>query len=127
MRISFRTESDATRGNTAEQNIRGFRPMSAAMSACRNSKLCPCLLALDCWRITLVFYRCDLKVAEMIVCRKDQFIRRAVPSALPYEAWREGNDSSWNPPTTYPAIERSASEPRGDGAAASIKVARGQG
>src|SRR5260370_18115631 len=39
--ISFRTESDATRGNTAEQNIRGFRPMSAAMSACRNSKLCP--------------------------------------------------------------------------------------
>ena len=73
-----------------------------------------------------VSYRCDLKVAEMIVCRKDQFIRRAVPSA-PYEAWREGNDSSWNPPTTYPAIERSASEPRGDGAAASIKVARGQG
>jgi hypothetical protein len=69
----------------------------------------------------------DLKVAEMIVCRKDQFIRRAVPSALPYEAWREGNDSSWNPRTTYPAIERSASEPRGDGAAASIKVARGQG
>src|SRR2546423_15288302 len=41
MRISFRTESDATRGITAEQNIRGFRPMSAAMSACRNSKLCP--------------------------------------------------------------------------------------
>src|SRR6266403_6028476 len=39
--ISFRPESDATRGNTAEQNIRGFRPMSAAMSACRNSKLCP--------------------------------------------------------------------------------------
>src|SRR4030088_1156708 len=52
MRISFRTESDATRDNTAEQNIRGFRPMSAAMSACRNLKLCPCLLALDCWRIT---------------------------------------------------------------------------
>jgi hypothetical protein len=78
-------------------------------------------------RITLVFYRCDLKVAEMIVCRKNQFIRRAVPSALPYEAWREGNDSSWNPPTTYPAIERSAPEPRGDGAAASIEVARGQG
>jgi len=26
----------------------------------------------------------------MIVCRKDQFIKRAVPSALPYEAWREG-------------------------------------
>ena len=77
--------------------------------------------------VTLVFYRCDLKVAEMIVCRKDEFIRRAVPSALPYEAWREGNDSSWNPPTTYPAIERSASEPRGDGAAASIKAARGQG
>ena len=83
--------------------------------------------AVDRGRITLVLYRCDLKVAEMIVCRKDQFIRRAVPSALPYEAWREGNDSSWNPPTTYPAIERSASEPRGDGAAASIKVARGQG
>jgi len=62
--------------------------------------------------MTLVFYRCDLKVAEMIVCRKDEFIRRAVPSALPYEAWREGNDSSWNPLTTYPAIERSASEPR---------------
>ncbi len=82
------------------------------------------------WRlfpVTLELYRCDLKVAEMIVCRKDQFIRRAVPSALPYEAWREGNDSSWNPPTTYPAIERSASEPRGDGAAASIKAARGQG
>src|ERR1700682_437756 len=35
MRISFRTESDVTRGITAEQNIRGFRPMSAAMSACR--------------------------------------------------------------------------------------------
>src|SRR6266849_6401278 len=52
MRISFRTESDATRGIIPEQNIRGFRPMSAAMSACRNSKLCPCLLALDCWRIT---------------------------------------------------------------------------
>jgi hypothetical protein len=81
----------------------------------------------DSWRMTLVLFRCDLKVAEMIVCRKDEFIRRAVPSALPYEAWREGNDSSWNPPTTYPAIERSASEPRGDGAAASIKVARGQG
>jgi hypothetical protein len=81
----------------------------------------------DYARMTLVFYRCDLKVAEMIVCRKDEFIRRAVPSALPYEAWREGNDSSWNPPTTYPAIERSASEPRGDGAAASIRVARGQG
>ena len=73
----------------------------------------------------LVPYRCDLKVAEMIVCRKYQFIRRAAPSVLPYEAWREGNDSSWNPATTYPAIERSASEPRGDGAAASIKVARG--
>jgi hypothetical protein len=52
MRISFRTESDATRGIIPEQNIRGFRPVSAAMSACRNSKLCPCLLALDCWRIT---------------------------------------------------------------------------
>ena len=78
----------------------------------------------DCGRMTLVLYRCDLKVAEMIVCRKDQIIRRAVPSALPYEAWREGNDSSWNPLTTYPAIERSASEPRGDGATASIKVAR---
>jgi hypothetical protein len=25
----------------------------------------------------------------MIVCRKEYFIRRAVPSALPYEAWRE--------------------------------------
>ena len=50
--ISFRTESDATRDNTAEQNIRGFRPMSAAISACRNLKLCPCLLALDCWRVT---------------------------------------------------------------------------
>lgn len=84
-------------------------------------------LTIDSGRMTLVFYRCDLKVAEMIVCRKDQFIRRAVPSALPYEAWREGNDSSWNPPTTYPAIERSASDPRGDGAAASIRVARGQG
>ena len=36
MRISFRTESDATRGNTAEQYMR-FRPMSAAISACRNS------------------------------------------------------------------------------------------
>jgi len=47
-----RTESDVTRGITAEQNIRGFRRMSAAMSACRNAKLCPCLLALDCWRIT---------------------------------------------------------------------------
>ena len=80
-----------------------------------------------CGLMTLVLFRCDLKVAEMIVCRKDEFIRRAVPSALPYEAWREGNDSSWNPLTTYPAIERSASEPRGDGAAASIKVARGQG
>jgi hypothetical protein len=41
MRISIQTESDATRGITAEQNIRGFRPMSAAMSACRNWKLCP--------------------------------------------------------------------------------------
>ena len=45
MRISFRAEADATRGNTAEHYRRGFRPMSAAMSACRNSKLCPCLLA----------------------------------------------------------------------------------
>src|ERR1700676_1348097 len=79
-----------------------------------------------CAWITLELYPLDLKVAEMIVCRKDEFIRRAVPSALPYEAWREGNDSSWNPPTTYPAIERSASEPRGDGAAASIKAARGR-
>src|SRR6267154_1784201 len=35
MRLSFRNESDATRGITAGQNIRGFRPMSAAMSACR--------------------------------------------------------------------------------------------
>ena len=87
----------------------------------------PVKLADDSGWMTLVLFRCDLKVAEMIVCRKDQFIRRAVPSALPYEAWREGNDSSWNPLTTYPAIERSASEPRGDGVAASIKVARGQG
>jgi hypothetical protein len=47
MRISIQTESDATRGITAEQNIRGFRPMSAAISTCRNWKLCPCLLALD--------------------------------------------------------------------------------
>src|ERR1700730_3947010 len=39
MRISFRTKSDATRGIAAEQNIRDFRPMSAAMSACRNWKL----------------------------------------------------------------------------------------
>ena len=30
MRISFRTESDATRGITAEQNIRDFRLMSAS-------------------------------------------------------------------------------------------------
>lgn len=36
MRISFRPESDATRGNTAEQYTR-FRPMGAAISACRNS------------------------------------------------------------------------------------------
>src|SRR6267378_4109805 len=35
MRLSFRNESDATRGITAEQNIRAFRPMSAGMSACR--------------------------------------------------------------------------------------------
>src|SRR5882724_6012865 len=40
MRISFQTESDATRGVTAEQNIHGFRRMSAAMLACRNWKLC---------------------------------------------------------------------------------------
>src|SRR5258708_23283653 len=39
----------------------------------------------DCGRVTLVLYRCDLKVAEMIVCRKYQFIRRAVPSLL--RAW----------------------------------------
>jgi len=32
-----------------------------------------------------------------------------------------------DPLTTYPTIERSASEPRGDGAAASIGAARGQG
>jgi len=42
-------------------------------------------LTIDSGRMTLVFYRCDLKVDEMIVCRKDEFIRRAVPSALPYE------------------------------------------
>jgi hypothetical protein len=41
-----------------------------------------------------VLFRCDLKVAEMIVCRKDQFIRRAVPSALPYEAWRDPPDDT---------------------------------
>jgi hypothetical protein len=29
------------------QSARGYRPMSAAMSACRNWKLCPSLLALD--------------------------------------------------------------------------------
>ena len=29
-----------------------------------------------------------------------------LPGSNP-EAWREGNDSSWNSPTTYPAIERS--------------------
>ena len=39
--------ADATRGIAAEQNIRGFRPMSGAMSGCPNWKLCPCLLALD--------------------------------------------------------------------------------
>jgi hypothetical protein len=42
MRISFRTESDATRGNTAEQNTRGFRPMSAAMSACHYTQTPVC-------------------------------------------------------------------------------------
>jgi hypothetical protein len=52
MRISFRTKSDATRGITPEQNIRDFRSMRAAISACRNWKLCPCLLALDSGRIT---------------------------------------------------------------------------
>jgi hypothetical protein len=36
----------------AQQNIRGIRPMSAAMSACRNWKLCPRFLALDSGRIT---------------------------------------------------------------------------
>src|SRR5258708_9895885 len=52
MRISFRTESDATQGITAKHNTLGFPPTHSAMSACSNSKLCPCLLALDCWRIT---------------------------------------------------------------------------
>src|SRR5438552_5358358 len=52
MMISFRTESGAMRCIAAEQNIRAFRPISAAMSACRNWRLCPCLPALDCWRIT---------------------------------------------------------------------------
>ena len=105
----------------------GLRLVDQAYNCFSNSVIRRAKNAEASGRITLVLYRCDLKVTEMIVCRKEHFIRRAVPSALPYEAWREGNDSSWNPPTTYPAIERSASEPRGDGAAASIKVARGQG
>lgn len=106
----------------ANWDLNGSQPKRVAQTAGLVSGLQAALiLAADCGRMTLVLYRCDLKVAEMIVCRKDQFIRRAVPSALAYEAWREGNDSSWNPPRTCPAIERSASEPRGD--AASIKVA----
>ena len=50
---------------------------------------------LPCSHLALASYRCDLKVAEMIVCRKDQFIRRAVPSALPAAyAGRSFNGSS---------------------------------
>jgi hypothetical protein len=34
--------------------------------------------------MTLELYRCDLKVAEMIVCRKDKLIKRAVGAVFFY-------------------------------------------
>src|ERR1700730_14389520 len=42
MRISFRTESDATRGITAEQNIRDFRLMSASRLVFTSPSLTRC-------------------------------------------------------------------------------------
>ena len=47
--ISSPFELNRIRREALQQNmnIRGFRLVSAAMSACRNRKLCPCLLTLD--------------------------------------------------------------------------------
>src|SRR5205814_716560 len=47
---------------------------------------------------------------RQLLCRWRQTVSDASitgRSPLPHEPWREGNDSSWNPLTTYPTIERS--------------------
>jgi hypothetical protein len=41
---------------TAEHDTLGFPPTHRAMSACRNSKLCTCLLALDCSILRVPIY-----------------------------------------------------------------------
>src|SRR5438105_4620270 len=70
MRISIQTESHATRGITAEQNIRGFRPISAAISACRNWKLCPRLLASPRLRADYAqLGRYLVEIADDVPCR----------------------------------------------------------
>jgi hypothetical protein len=49
----------------------------------------------------------------------------AVPSAVPYEVGRLGNEPSKSPRTMYPAVFGRIPEPRGDGMSASIEADRG--
>ena len=67
---------------------------------------------------------CDMKVACVIV-RRCHPAGPAVPSAVPYEVGRLGNEPSKSPRTMYPAVLGRISEPRGDGMSASIKADRG--
>ncbi len=53
---------------------------------------------------------CDVKVVCVIV-RRRYSTGPAVPSAVPYEVGRLGNESSKSPRTMYPAVSRRVPEP----------------
>ena len=60
-----------------------------------------------------------------VIVRRRHPAEPAVPSAVPYEVGRIGNESSKSPRTMYPAVSRRVSEPRGTDISASIEADRG--
>jgi hypothetical protein len=56
-----------------------------------------------------------------VIVRRRQPAEPAVPSAVPYEVRRLGNDPSKSPRTMYPAVSRRVSKLQGDDISASIR------
>jgi putative SOS response-associated peptidase YedK len=78
-----------------------------------------------CAVITDGFYEWVRHEVACVIVRRHHRAEPAVPSAVSYEVWRLGNESSKSPRTMYPSVARWVSVPRGKGISASIEAERG--
>ena len=67
------------------------------------------------------YYEWVRREVVCVIVRRRQPAEPAVPSAVPYEVRRLGNDPSKSPRTMYPAVSRRVSKLQGDDISASIR------